>query len=478
MAVGQNMPVKLFRNVTAHFLLKAKVRSLVFFLLMALCIGSKGQGLFYVESKLHTADHKPLSYRILLKMNYDGSAAARITFKDPVTGKKRLIRQSYVDNDFPDNSYLDSITYLMPFGNAYAEDDAPEKNFVTPRFQFKKTKTLVLADGKVNVFYSYNNQQWFLPDSNTVQEESYQDLVKSKAFVQQFYKQDDPFYKGIFHIKSRRLTAAEARSKIFLLAIAATNDPQIGITTQIDLQNIRSVFATNADNWRIGFQYQEISGGNYTKKAVDDAIDHLKPRPNDIVIVYYSGHGYRYSNDISPFPRMALVANPSQNPDSVNLRVEDIYNRILKKGARVNIVLADCCNENYGAAPPLGPTQPFTAPMAGGPPTLNLDNFRALFLPSHPLSVLACAAEKNQLAAGNDHLGGFFTSFVVSGLVSSLYGDPWYSESSWTMILNNAREYTRRQALTAPCNSGPCDGDRSLQRPEFKVIAESNRNAH
>ena len=470
MVVGQTMPVILFRNVAAHFLLKAKVRSLALFLMMALCASSKGQDLFYVESKLHTAEHKPLSYRIFLKIGYGGVAAARIAFKDPVTGKDRLVRQSYVDNDFPDNSYNDSVTYLMPFGNAYAEDDIPEKNFVTPRFQFNKTKAMSLADAKVNVFYSYNSQQWFLPDSSRVQLKSYQDLVKSRAFMLQFYKENEPFYKSLFNITSRRLTAAEAGSKIFLLAIAATDDPKIGATTQIDLQGVRSIFATNAHNWRLSYQYQEISGKNFTKKAVNDAIDHLKPRAKDVVVVYYSGHGFRYNNDVSRYPRMALVANAEQSPDTANLRVEDIYNRILKKGARVNIVLADCCNENYGAPPPVGPVNPGPGPTSALP-TLNLDNFRALFLPAHPLAVLACAAEKNQLAAGNEQLGGFFTSFVVSGLFTSLYGDPLEGESSWTMILNNAREYTRRQALTAPCSGGPCDGDRSLQQPEFKVSA-------
>ena len=445
---------------------------IAFFLLMALCVNSYGQLFFYFQSKLHTADNKPLAYRIFLRVANDGTAAARIIFKDPVTGKNRLVKQNYIDNDFPDNSSGDAVTYLLPFGNAYNEADAPEKGFATPRFQFNKPKSMLLADAAVSVSYSYNNQRRFLPVSGSFKQEWFEDLAKQKTLMSQFFSADEEFYKDLFNVETPGLSTDEAGRKIFLLAIAATDDPKIGPTTKIDLQKVKRAFITNAINWKVGFQYQEITGKNFTKQAVNDTLDHLQPGPKDIVIVYYSGHGFRYTDDVSPFPRMALVANAHQVPDSANVGVEEIYNRILKKGALVNIVLADCCNENYGKAPPAGKIPPPGERLLGaGRPRLNLNNFRALFLPDHPVTVLACAAEINQLAAGNEQLGGFFTNFLMGELCNSLYEMPGAGEASWTRMLNNAREYTRRQALTAPCKGGPCDGDRSLQQPDFKVNA-------
>jgi hypothetical protein len=41
--------------------------------------------------------------------------------------------------------------------------------------------------------------------------------------------------------------------------------------------------------------YVEISGAKFGKANVEAALDNLKPGLNDIVIFYYSGHGY--SND-------------------------------------------------------------------------------------------------------------------------------------------------------------------------------------
>lgn len=471
MIARQHMPGDFSRNIRSHFLPKAIKRIIALFLLLLFCKSGYSQLFYSIETKLHTTDNKPLTYRIFLKLADDGStAAARIAFKDPVTGKSRMVKQYYVNNDFPDKSYSDTVVYLLPFGTAFNDNDVAEKNFVTPRFLFYKSKSMMLPDAKVKVQYSYNNQQWFSQDSGKSEAISWDRTKRLQALVKEFFSKDEAFYKSTFNIPRTWLNADEAHRTIHLIAIGATNDPDIGETTQTDLYRVHDLFITDAPNWRNKFEYTEISGKNFTKKAVNDAIDKLKPLPKDVVIIYYSGHGFRYTDDVSPYPRMALVANAHQSPDDANLGVEDIYKRILKKGARVNIVLADCCNEEYGTIAPPGMSQlpPQAAP--GSPPPLNLDNWRALFVPNHPLSVLACAAEKTQLAHGDLNLGGYFSNFAVTELYKSLYGNPADGEASWTRLLNIAKEYTRRQALTAPCKGGgPCVGDRSLQLPMGKV---------
>jgi hypothetical protein len=465
------MSTDLLKNAGNCLLLKIAKGSIVLFLLMILCNCCYGQISFYVQSKLKTADGKPLAYDIFLKLAGDGTASARISFKDPVTGKKRLIQQNYIDNDFPDDSYNDSVTYLMPFGDAFNENDLPEKNFVTPKFEFYKKKgDGNIGDATPKVLYSYNKQQWFPPVSGSFEIKTFIDNSSQKAFFIKFYRPNESFYKNYFNVYTPLLTAAESRRKIFLLAVAATDDPKIGATTQVDLQSWETLFTYLLG--KPNFQYTKITGKDFTKKAVDDAIDKLKPGPGDVVLFYYSGHGFRYTGDVSEFPRMALVANGDQSPDNANLSLEDVYNRIRKKGPRETIVLAECCNENYGAAPPAGKVRPYAEGTSAAIPRLNLDNFRALFLSGRKLDVLACAAEKNQLAAGNWHLGGFFTDSVIGELNKSLYIGAGDGESSWARILNNAKEHTRRQALSAPCNGGPaCDGDRSLQLSDFKVNA-------
>jgi hypothetical protein len=461
---------KLLSNVTFHFLPKAMMGGIAFFLFLTVCSSVYGQTFFNFQSNLRTAENKPLAYDIFLNVKGDGTAAARVAFKDPVTGKSRMVKVNLVDNTFPDRSDTDKVVNLLPFGDAYNENNAPEKGFLTPRFQFNKTNTYSgLADATAKVYYSFNNKQWYEPIANTYQIIPYG--TQLAQFVKRFFYKNEEFYQSFFSVAVPLLTAKEKGRKLFLIAIAATDDPKIGETTRTDLISVQGFFPDQIWRWGVDFHYKEITGKDFTKKAVNAAIDNLKPGPKDIIVLYYSGHGFRYTDDTSKYPRLALVSSGSQSPDNDNLSLEDIYKRILTKKALVSIVLADCCNQDYGSSPPVGKVQQKNAASPGSPTPLNLVNWRALFLPDKPLSILACAAEKDQLAAGNELLGGFFTHFMQNEMQKSLVGTFNYGESSWTSILNNAKEYTRRQALTAECKDGPCDGDRSLQQPEFKVTS-------
>jgi len=462
------MQIPLFNKAIAALSVKAAKWSIAFFSLVLICSYGYGQIFYYAESKLHTADNKPLAYHVFLRVAGDGnSASARVAFKDPVTGKSRLVKQNLVYNNFPDDFDKDSIVYFVPFGDAFDENDQPEKNFIIPMFRFDKSKVEYLADAPITVSYSFNNKNWFAPDSGSIVSKSRQDLVSQKALVKQFFREDEDFYKDLYNIPAKYLIPFEEKRSVFVITVAATDDPEIGKTTTTDLQNAEQVFF--AAFYPFKFHYTKITGTNFTKNAVNKAIAQLKPGPKDVVIFYYSGHGFRYNEDVSSYPRMALVANANQSPDAANLALEDVYNRILKRGALVTIVLADCCNEKYGAAPPKGPSPLPQGGVPPPPPSLDLNNFRPLFMPAKRIRVIACAAEKDQLAGGNEGLGGFFTHFFTDELSKSVFGPAGDGEASWARMLNNVKEYTRRQALTAPCNEGPCDQGRCLQQPEAEV---------
>jgi hypothetical protein len=465
------MSVRIFSNAVLCFLPKAIRGGVAFLLLMVVYGGVCGQTLFNFQSNLRTANNKPLAYNIFLFVNWDGTAAARIAFKDPVTGKNRIVKLSLIDNKFPDNSDTDKVVNLMPFGDVFNENDRPEKSIVVPRFQFIKPVNYEgISTAAAKVYYSYDNKQWFAPISNTAKVLT--DQKETTALVKLFFDKSEQFYHYYLNVGVPPIVRKEMGRKLFLITVAATEDPKIGLSTQRDLMSIQGFYPDEIKAMGIDLHRTELIGKDFTKHAVNVAINNLKPGPKDIVMFYYSGHGFRYTDDTSKYPRIALVASGSQSPDNDNLSLEDIYKRILKKRAWVSIVLADCCNEDYGSSPPIGPVQEKPEAAPGEPTAVNLLVWRSLFLPDKPLSVLACAAEKNQLAAGNEKLGGFFTHFMQTELQKGFYGKYSNYESSWVRILNNAKEYTRRQALTADCvPGGPCDGDRSLQRPAFKVVS-------
>src|SRR5947207_6809397 len=49
-----------------------------------------------------------------------------------------------------------------------------------------------------------------------------------------------------------------------------------------------------------------ISGKEYNKKDVETAINNLKPSSNDIVVFYYSGHGFRMPENSRRFPNLKI----------------------------------------------------------------------------------------------------------------------------------------------------------------------------
>ena len=55
-----------------------------------------------------------------------------------------------------------------------------------------------------------------------------------------------------------------------------------------------------------------ISGKTYGKKNAEAAIKKLNPGPNDIVVFYYSGHGFRKAGPNPRFPLIDLRAKPTK----------------------------------------------------------------------------------------------------------------------------------------------------------------------
>ena len=165
------------------------------------------------------------------------------------------------------------------------------------------------------------------------------------------------------------------------------------------------------------------------------------------------------------FTPKSLVDRHDINKNSLPL--EDVYKYILKLGARVNIVLADCCNEKINSKVPVGGD--IMVLRGGGYNTtaqsLNLYNVIALFFPKITTSIIASSTQPNQLALGNPNLGGFFTHYFNAILEKSLYS--YEKSSSWLGILAAAKEKARVQALTGVC--GPSNSDRCVQLTQMYV---------
>lgn len=80
---------------------------------------------------------------------------------------------------------------------------------------------------------------------------------------------------------------------------------------------------------------------------MDKAVSSVRPGPNDIVVFYYSGHGFNEVDEGYQFPYLDLRDKGFQHYGGpFTLNIESIYQKLKAKGGRLNLVLSDCCNRD------------------------------------------------------------------------------------------------------------------------------------
>ncbi len=444
----------IFLNTAGFFLL-------LFFILTAYTAGA--QNFYYIEAKPGAAPaNKAPAYFIFLNIEADGSTTARIRFTKPSTGETCLAEQSFKD------SLLNGNRMLIANGNAKLLAGNDDSAYMTPQIYFEqRTDTLGVYYAPSAIDFINADGQLIKAELTVLQEKTYKELGQDQALVRSFYSERDAFYLYLIKLGTRGLNAAELNTNFYFIALVNTLDSSIGASSQKDLTRMTETFATLTKQVGIRFVRIIISGVDFNIANAKRVIDTIKPKAGtDIVFFYYSGHGFRYADDVSKFPRISFRTTRLQLRAINNLGVEEVYNQLLAKRARVTIVISDCCNENIGASVPVGMN--LLRPRSSGTEGLkvNYDNFKKLFLPSQPVSIIVGSAEKNQLAVGNPSMGGYFTNYFQAQLQNSLYTST--GESSWLRLLIKAKENTTQKALSALCKETA--HGRCIQRAEFRVL--------
>lgn len=290
-----------------------------------------------------------------------------------------------------------------------------------------------------------------------------------------------PFYQ----IKERAgLYKDISEGRMFLITVIDSEDDSIGKRCEKDLNEMTNFFEELADWLDVEMEEPKIiKGDQFSKAAVNDAIDNWlrsqEPAKNDIVVFYYSGHGFRYPNDPSDYPRMWLKTASDKNTQTTNLRIEeDVYDRIIKMGAGVNIILSDCCNTTD--AGDIADFDNVTVPTYqrvqhkrehhGHDHSNDDDLFNAdkLFIPNQPLSILVTAAEEGEFAGGKAETGGFFTRYFIEALDKCIYYNS--VKPTWESIFKYADENAGYWARSAECPQAKHNEQgRCVQTAKFQV---------
>ena len=437
--------------------------SLLFLLLSCSCLTA--QSIYFFKFKNIQASDTT-RYEVFFFANETGTGTVRVRYISHITKEFENVDAQLKEEYLKDEAGFDDANNMV-------------YHTIAPKIYPGKTE---MPFKKLSFLFSINQQTKFLEPSkiillsNTNEEistilESAELLDKktlTPKFVSDFYKGYDPDSVTVnLFKKTRGLSNLERDSRIHLLLVANTTDAKIGANGAADIKKMEETFYLIEEYLGIKpTKILRIEGEKFNKKNVELFLkDSLKPKPNDIVVFYYTGHGFRKpgKDSIRPYPFLDFTTKEGADYFKESMNVEDIFLQIKKKGARLNLVLSDCCNADYANVVRILGLDPN---RRSSNLEWSIDNIGKLFVSPQKVSILATAAGKNQLASTNPALGGFYTNYFLTAMKTRFERNA--KNISWAAIFEEARTKTIYKAARTRCSKNPDTG--CEQYPIWKPV--------
>ncbi|MBQ8362028.1 MAG: caspase family protein [Bacteroidaceae bacterium] len=205
-------------------------------------------------------------------------------------------------------------------------------------------------------------------------------------------------------------TAAKAENvKIHAIAFCNTDDESIGESCLNDQRRFVEQLgiievATGCEvDW-----YNVYTGKECSKPNLESAVSGLRCNPNDVIFFYYTGHGVHAKADPADgwLPQMCL--NYKSYEQDKFVPVTWVRDKLAQKGARLCIILTDCCNNEADWVSVKG----LVASDGREPNTddINAQKLRKLFFESQG-TVIATSSKRGQVSFGPKEGGCFSMAF-------------------------------------------------------------------
>jgi hypothetical protein len=242
-------------------------------------------------------------------------------------------------------------------------------------------------------------------------------------------------------------TTTSGAAKLHLVVVANTMISDIGASCIADRDKLDYEFSGISDALGLSYRKYVVDGTNFNKANVDYTLNLIHPSSNDIVVFVYRGHGFRWDNQTDAYPMMDLRPSSYMTISQQNsMSLSYVYNTIKAKGARLNLVLADCCNNKIGISQITGNS--FLNLQADNKP--DISKLKRLFMNAKG-SIISAAAKAGEYSWANP-LGGFFTISFIQALKEKI-GYMNNGSYSWNDILSYATQLARDKSSPGLCSN-------------------------
>jgi len=292
-------------------------------------------------------------------------------------------------------------------------------------------------------------------------EEAY-DNPDREADYQQFYGEaveeddsdlDEPLSKALIRqgssgLVNTRPTETENTTpcKLWAILLSDTEDKTIGDEDRFDNKSLNKELKGIAQCLNMEIEINNITGtAAYKKRSLVNAIKAIRPAKNDIVFFCFNGHGFRWDNQRDKYPNICM-SGPNDDIDGHYVLTTDIYNALMKLGARLTICFTDCCNSKVGE---YAPRQEDNTLYSRANTRVSKKRMRDLLLNTQG-SILATAANPGEYAWSFGGSGSAFTQSFISQLrkeVATNNTDP----ASWEHLMENTIRQARKR--TEDCDN-------------------------
>lgn len=225
------------------------------------------------------------------------------------------------------------------------------------------------------------------------------------------------------------------------ILVADTNDPVLASVCKrdIDIMHRRLVQVASAIDFKLSEQV--IAGDAFHNQQLNAVLRDLTPGPDDIIFLYYTGHGYNARARAGRFPVLWLekeAAISEQNPGLMA-----IHTTLRTKNVRLCITLGDCCNKTVSNR--RGMVKKTNSPDALPLATDSMKvAYRQLFLNVTGDALIASSQPPEQSSAHPDS-GSFYTrSFDEALDLASRYN----KTISWETLLRDTQTRLVRHEAT------------------------------
>jgi hypothetical protein len=442
-----------------------KVRFLLGFLLcLATSFTASAQSVYEIKYRFYNAGDTNTHDAFLVRYD-DGTGFYRVRVYDDES-KDYIVADLDMEEHYAVENGVTNYSKLYFKGkNAQIIKGDKTYDYAPEYFWFYKNKSTGLFepwgvtspddDGK------FVAQGKFLQAPNLIQQDEL-----TQVFVEKYFNTDEDFYKALFNDQATRdLTPKEKATKMYIIAVANTEDDEIGISCQKDQARNIKTFTYLAEYLGIKSEVKQLDGANFSKANVEFTVNSLAPSPNDIVVFCYSGHGFTIPANNRKFPNIDLRSRPSDSYLDYYKNIEDIFQDIKKKGARMNLVISDCCNNDPTSSNSIGSDIAQTRSSGLG---WSMDNCRKLFMDPKPVSILMSSADVGEKASCNMTFGGFFSYYFKVAMENQF--SQFKANASWDDVMADAAKQTSTKAEGTYCDIVHIPANICKQHPIFKKL--------